>query len=336
MTEQNPTWKQHFVPQFYLKNFADDKGFIQVLDVKNQRIGQHRPYPGVGYEPFFYAVNTGVQDDISQKIEDWLKSVEDWIALQLPRIIASIKGLKHVTENDRYILSVFMSLLWLRAPAMREEINKMQEELQKQIMKRHAPWLVDKFLADTGTTWSEKERTQVVDMLRKGSYGLKYNNVAHMELMVSSLGLGGPGFANVLYAMNWQILLACGKERFITADSPVVEWWDPPKIFYGMPCHMRNKYFALTPEIMLVLTPPRSLVSEGKAKRRTLFEDRDDEVRMLNMLLLDRAARFAYGPERRIFEELLQGRKQPGELERNYVERYVKPWKEYREWSKGG
>ena len=43
------TKDQHFVPKFYLKQFAREKK-IQVFDVRARRIGKPRPYVSVCYE----------------------------------------------------------------------------------------------------------------------------------------------------------------------------------------------------------------------------------------------------------------------------------------------
>lgn len=46
MADEQITTKQHCVPTFYLKQFADAIGFLQVLDTKKARLGKARPYKG--------------------------------------------------------------------------------------------------------------------------------------------------------------------------------------------------------------------------------------------------------------------------------------------------
>jgi hypothetical protein len=111
MSNTNITKKQHYVPQFYLKRFADEEGNLQVLDVKNNRLRSSRSYAGVGYSHYFYAVKTGVPDDTSQHVEQWLQEFENAIAKELPDIINKIINYEHVDDDDRYILSVPMSML---------------------------------------------------------------------------------------------------------------------------------------------------------------------------------------------------------------------------------
>jgi len=122
MNTSNPTKDQHFVPKFYLKNFADKKGNLAVLKPKEKRIAKSRAYQGLGYGYYFYAAKTGVPDEISQQIEDWFHPMEDFIARELPRIINIILGNGHIEDHDRYIISVLMSMLYLRTPAMRNQL----------------------------------------------------------------------------------------------------------------------------------------------------------------------------------------------------------------------
>lgn len=116
MTGPNPTKVQHFVPRFYLKNFAADN-YLEVLNVKDKRMAKRGPYQGLGYEHFYYARKTGIPDDLSQQVEAWLKPTEDILAKALPKIIDAILGYQHIGDDDRYILSVLMSMLGLELRA---------------------------------------------------------------------------------------------------------------------------------------------------------------------------------------------------------------------------
>lgn len=320
----NPTKKQHYVPQFYLKAFADQRGFLQVLDIVNKRLGTPRPYQGVGYAHYFYAARTGVPDEVSQHVEKWLQQTEDAVARELPSIIAKIEAHEHVTDGDRYVLAVLMSMLWLRSPAMREQLNLMEENMTKQVMRFYPTERLEKLEKKTGQKFSEEERGKYAEMIRTGDYRLEFNNAQHLRFMMETLGFGGPGFANMFFGMQWRAYLARGGRRFLTIDSPVIEWWPPPQTFYGASFLERSKYFTLTPNILLELTyDPRA---RRMFKRKTLFEADDDLVMKFNLLLVSHAREFAYSGERKLVEDILAGRAKPGPVERAYYEQYERPW----------
>lgn len=300
MADPNPTIVQHFVPCFYLKNFAADDGCLEVLNIKDKRMAKRRPYQGLGYEYYYYARKTGIPDDLSQQIEEWLKPTEDILAKALPKITNTILGNQHIGDDDRYILSVLMSMLWLRTPGMRNDILQTENQMAEQIERLHGTEHADQFK--------------------------NMDNITHLKFMVETMGFGGPGFANLFFAMKWKIYIARGNEIFITSDSPVVEKFPPPTSFYGTPFHCRNKYFALTPSILFELTEP---IGSTKIKRKTLYNDGDDAVRTLNMILVSGAQDYAYSGRKICLEQLLAGRENPGHLENKYYEKFEKPWVEY-------
>lgn len=327
MTTSSPTKKQHYVPQFYLKAFSDGRGYLQVLDIVNKRLGTPRPYQGVGYAHYFYAAKTGVPDDISQHVEQWFQQIESVVATEFPRIIRKIVTHEHVTDDDRYVLAVLMSMLWLRSPAMREQLNQMEESMTKQVMRFYPIERLDKLEKEPGEKLSEADRERIKKMIETGDYRLKFNNAQHLRFMTRTLGFGGPGFTNMFFGMQWKAYIARGNRRFITTDSPVVEWWPPRKFYWGAGFMMRNKYFALTPEILLELTYPRG---RRMFKGKTLFEVDDNLVMKYNLLLVSHAHEFAYSGERKIVEDILAGHANPGPVEEAYYEYYERPWADER------
>lgn len=263
-------------------------------------MAKSKHYQGLGYANYFYAAKTGVPDTISQQIEEWLKPRENFIAKELPRIINEILGNQHIKDDDRYILAVLMSMLWLRTPGMRNQLRRMEDDMTEQIKKLHN--------------------------LKNINHFKNTDNIDHIKLMVKSMGFGGPGFANMFFGMKWKSYIARGKELFITSDSPVVEKWLPPSGPYGASFLERDKYFSLTPKILIELTHPKG---GTKLKRKTLHEAQDDTVKTLNMILISGAQEFAYSENKISLEQLLAGRKTPGKLEKEYIEKYEKPWLEY-------
>lgn len=50
---KKPTKRQHYVPQFYLKRFADDKGFLHIYDIAKDKIFKTAP-KDFAFEDFLY------------------------------------------------------------------------------------------------------------------------------------------------------------------------------------------------------------------------------------------------------------------------------------------
>jgi hypothetical protein len=189
------------------------------------------------------------------------------------------------------------------------------------------PERVDQYSKKKGTKMSDQERAELIKTMETGSYELRFNNAQHLRFMTETLGFGGPGFTNLFFGQKWKIYIAKGKKRFITSDSPVVEWWPPPQTFYGASFMERNKYFSLTPEIFIELTYP---MGSKKIRRKTIFEDEDDAIALFNILIAAHCHEFVYSGHKIMLENLVAGRIKPGALERTYYENFERPWAEAR------
>ena len=178
------TRNQHYVSKFYFKRFAKE-GQIQVFDVRAKRIGRPRPYGSVCYEEFFYAAETGVQDEISQIFEkDVFGKIEHVIAKILPEIIEHA-GTQQLTNGDLDVLARFMSVQWLRTRSFRERLQKMQSEIRKWMLKQRAslPGFQDHIqeTAEAHEVSEEKLRGAVNRLIESGEYDIRTNNAQHLN-----------------------------------------------------------------------------------------------------------------------------------------------------------
>jgi hypothetical protein len=327
MKSNNPTAKQHFVPQLYLRAFADVGRNLRDLDVRTKRISRARPYQSFGYAHYYYALETGVPDDLSQDVERWLQQVESAVGRELDDLIAKILGNEPVEGRDRYVLSVLMAMLWLRSPQVRAQIDRLGEQVAEAMLRFRGRGAPAAALGERGAGLSADEKKQAAEIMSAGGDRLEFNNAHHLHLMTRSLGLDGPGFANVFQGHRWKVYVARGNCRFITTDSPVAEWCAPPEGPYGPTFLDREKYFALTPEILFELADP--IPSEPAAlARQTLLASDDDTVMMFNILLASRCQRSVYSGDRTILADMLAGLTNPGPPQRMFVDRFVRPWRE--------
>ena len=76
--------EQHYIPQFYLKQFEDSNHLIQRLDVKANKIMEPKGKKGICFDKFFYALETGVEDEVSQVVEKWLGNLEKHLSKKTP------------------------------------------------------------------------------------------------------------------------------------------------------------------------------------------------------------------------------------------------------------
>ncbi len=300
------TRNQHFVPEFYLKKFASE-GKIEVLDIKAERIGKPRSYTSVCYKEFFYAVDTGIQDDVSQAFEDMFGRIENVIAKALPQIIERAINLQ-LTNSDLDTLAYFMSIQWLRTAFFRERMQQMLGDLMKQMFKKvvSLPGFQD-FIRDTdkGHDMSDEQIEKMKHFLQSDNYSIRFNNYQHLKFMGQEQI---HGFHNCLLGKKWQIILLKPPYHFITSDNPVAEWMPPRRGIFGPSFMERLHLLALTPTILIVTDKPdRTDIEEPPVDRLSYNTTDENGVLMFNRMLADHAHRFAYAYKRDELEQILDG-----------------------------
>lgn len=305
MTKQI-TKKQHFAPRFYFKRFAIDN-FLQTLDIQKGKLIKAQPYSGVCYANFYYAVETGKEDEASQVFEQFFGEIEDKFAKEYDSIVDAIWNYKPLTDHQLDIFTWFMASLWIRSPRMRNQVNKTMADGMKQmttLMASHPNFTEGAKVA------LEKEGHKVTDeqiedarkTFESGEYELTFdNNVNHLQLIAKC-----EEFHRWFAIKNWRFYLAKGSKKFITTDTPVVEVFNNTgktmiEKMYSNHIAQRRHYLALTPEILIELIDP--LKSGKKQKRHAITND--EMIIQSNLLLVRWSKDYAYATDKEYLEDLL-------------------------------
>jgi Protein of unknown function (DUF4238) len=298
------TAKQHFVPRFYLKKFVNSSGFIEVLDISRKTILDPRAPKAVCYEKFFYGTTTGELDDVSQQIEKLFQQWEDSIAKQIEPIIAKLLNNGQIDDKEKWVIAFLMSMLWIRGPAMREQINRMSEEVMKHVNKLRfsqpsTDSLFDKFDRETGSMTTPEMREKLKKTMTEGDYSLKFNNASHMHMFNSF-----QGFANLFHGQDWVVYISKSAKKFTTSDNPVTVVFPEKQSVYGVSFLERTHYFPLTPETLIMGRYPDEKHGK-KLKRKTLYNQDELDILKLNLTTANQAIQYAYATERQSLEDML-------------------------------
>lgn len=300
------TKKQHFAPRFYFKRFAVDD-FLQTLDIQRGKLIRAQPYSGVCYADFFYAVETGKEDEISQMFEQFFGEIEDKFAKEYDNIIEAIWNYRPLTEKQLDILAWFMSSLWIRSPHMRNQVNKTMADGMKRLttlMASH-PNFADgakQALEEEGHKVTDEQIEDARKTLESGEYELTFdNNVNHLQLIANC-----EEFHRWFVIKKWRFYLAKGSKKFVTTDTPVIEVFNSTgktmiEKMYSNHIAQRRHYFALTPEILVELIDP---LKSGKQQKRHAVTN-DEMIIQSNLLLVRWSKDFAYSNDKEYLEDLL-------------------------------
>ena len=298
------TKNQHKVPSFYLQGFADGANNVKSLDLSTGRILKPRHYRSVGYERFFYAVKTGVPDEISQAFEQWFGSLENQIAERMPDIISNAYA--GTLRNSQFdTLAYLIALQWMRTDAFRNMVNRLGESMYKGVLQVSSgfPSFSDhirEIAAEEGRDVTDEEIAQHRTFFQQGNYRLEFDNSMHLKFI-------GPtqleGFHNMLLAQQWTVVRVKRDHRFITSDNPVAVALPKAQGMFGRSFMERTHCLPLTPELLIETSEPNpwpepdQINPEKMASYRTVVDD--SEVLAYNVLNVRRAHRFVYARARR-------------------------------------
>ena len=295
------TKKQHYVPQFYLRQWCDEDGGFYHVRVESRQpprlsIFDRKSNPSrFCFENFFYAQHTGREDEISQVIEDKFAEVEGVFSTRLPVIEKKIINNEQITISDKSILSECMLFLHFKGKKYREESKEMTDHLIKQINKRLA-WSMGKTeksrkeMADLGVT-----REQMIEFTENEEYTVDMGNLHHMEIMKDLRG-----FCNLLMAKYWKIYISRNGD-FITTDSPYA---DIPlsKQFWGNDFLSREQIFILSPRVVIVALYPKN--ESGKKTNRKDITQNKGAILSLNCHNLMNSLNFGFHKSKDLLSEL--------------------------------
>ena len=281
--QEQITIDQHWAPRFYYKRFKDEKFELKVFDKLKWAIKKSKAYTQVSNEDFFFGMRTGVQDEISQRIEKAFDKVEGRFAKLYDKIIANIYGTEPMQDEYLHELAFFMSMLWVRSNLFRKITLDASVEFEKQFLAKvtQNSSFMNQISAEVednrGIQISQSERAEFIDVMVNKKYTINPTNEAHLQCFVD-IEL----YASYFYEKKWRFYTSSTGQNFFTSDVPVVEIPSEDNSFWGNPIWKRTHYFPLTPKILIELTDPNGFGK--KVKRKSLKTDA--EIREYNLKII--------------------------------------------------
>lgn len=216
--------RHHYVSQFYLKNFTENrnKPRLFVVDIPERKSFRSKPQ-NVAFENDFHTISALGQR--SDAVETALARVESEVAPALARIIEdrSLSNREHANH-----LFFFVAMLLVKNPAQRNTFDEISNKLMRHIGKMQAS---DKqsFEATVKEQIANGEMPANTDIegLRQAllgdDYSLELSTDAHLDMELSNI----PELLPLLANRQWSVYHA--KEgQFVTCDRPTVLMWTDP------------------------------------------------------------------------------------------------------------
>ncbi|WP_322092624.1 DUF4238 domain-containing protein [Paraburkholderia bannensis] len=263
----NQPRRHHFVPRFYLQGFcAENAQGLVVYDRVRNAYRAQRPAE-VAHRRDYYAYDDA-QGNRFFDIEAALGEVEAAAGQTIQRLENS----GDITDEDRMVLATYIAFQYTRTPA-------------------YAAWL-DAFRS----THAADDEIGVLP--EAGDAGL-----SRIEAIGAMLR-HAPTFAHVFARLNWTVWRReSERHSFVTSDSPVCRVWrDQPEV---------NVYAGagfLSPEVITVfpLTQASALSMSGIGERYDQRPLTRDQVRRVNLAVVDQAQHHVFGRDMALVESLVR------------------------------
>lgn len=264
---KKPTKRQHYVPQFYLKRFADDKGFLHIYDIANDKIFKSAP-KDFAFEDYLYEIEyqktpvTGERYVLLNHIEDIFAKYEAEFA-DLLHVLDKVCTPKQnpfaliCKSEEKKILCRFIVNLIFRNPYTMTalELHTVPKELNNSEDLIYIREIINTLkLGDTESI--------VLAAQLKGAITEEYDNNDVWRLVTS------------INRLNYVFMYAKNKE-FLTSTFPVNIGVDNSILYKDKTC----VYLALSPRLSVMFGD----FQDSKEKRNRLAFVDDEIVEYLNI-----------------------------------------------------
>ena len=207
--------RHHQVPQFYLRQFADEDEQVTVVRFGEPARTFTAAVKNVAVETGFYDVDW-LGDERRGELERFLGKVEGAAAQSLQTVLSG----KAPTLEDRYNLSAWIALQYVRGRGGRAN----SIDLQKLFVRAELAVRGEKDFTDRmrglGADNAEQDWDRVV--LRGELADPRTARLQHTRTMLKIARMIAPLYAGA----HWRIV-RFGRRKLITSDQPVCLWQEP-------------------------------------------------------------------------------------------------------------
>jgi len=280
------TGRQHFVPRFYLGNFADC-GLVSVCDLKTgEQFEASTRDVGVmiGFNDLEVAGRT-------VSTEEWLAEIEGAAAPIIGRLATEPAEVLGLSDGEENALSRFIAAQKFRVPAFREFDRRTTASMVGQIKEFTRGWL------------EKTHRRREAEMIwrewdSKPDWWWLQQDAPVEEAYVPTVMLGEvQGFANLVRAMPWRAGWVDSTSSLYTSDNPVSGYLPPARPWWsGGALFEHAFYFPLSTSALLRIGSLGSEAPLEAGAERCCETFSAWETAFARHVVTGEAIRFLYGP----------------------------------------
>lgn len=289
----------HFLPEAYLRRFADEHGDLWVLDRKQGIVRRQSPeVTAAERELYTLEGDCGERD---RRVESSLADHVDGPGQHAIRVLDE-RG--RLSGEDAGKLAIFVAGLYVRTPAFREQRRRLAEQMRDSLIRGG----VEPAAEPLPESHPEAQRLRAAGGVRADELLAMFNAMREekrpyqndfVKMMVNLV----PMLADTIHGLEWFIVSAPPGRSFVTCDAPVIITHPlnhSPLLGVGLTTPGSEKIIPLSSRVALLMGDQvaRPLVAHITIDR--------DRLRWINEALARRCERFTMGRSRVLLESLLK------------------------------
>ncbi len=246
--------RHHYVPQFYLKNFTNSKGLLQIFDREKNEYRQQNPL-NTAVQGHYYTFRTE-KGKKHTEIEKLFSTIEDKAKL----VIDKIDARENIAVEEKESLATFISFQKTRVPDFEKNINKLSEKLfKKNIQKTSSHETVASFIKEYEKNTDKKLNISPEELFEISQNENRYSIEFIREWSLTMAIRLGRDSIKYFLDMDWIFLQVPKKASFITSDNPFAlvppSNYDPKSLYgVGLITPGAKKQIPLSQRTCLVMT----------------------------------------------------------------------------------
>lgn len=254
MAKNSKAKLHHYVPRLYLRNFADDREQVAVVDRKEGR-SYISNIANIAAETHFYAT----QDESGEwgvEFEEALADFEGRIAPAIHSIVQD--DIFPPADEHRHLLALFIASQWTRGPRVREQMAQSADWLLKAHVAMGGKGELRKAMTAAGLDASDEAVDQEwAEWTDFDSYTWEPHQNEHMSFLTETLDKTASLIANASF-----LLVRFSKQKLITSDTVVSLYRapHPENAFLGVGLLTADEvHVPLARNVALILMPQEGI-----------------------------------------------------------------------------
>jgi hypothetical protein len=289
----------HFLPEAYLRRFADERGDLWVLDRKQGVVRRQSPEVTAAERELYTLEDARGERD--RRVETALADHVDGPGQHAIRVLDEGGRL---SGEDVGKLAIFAAGLYVRTPAFREQHRQLAEQMRDSLIRGG----VEPAAEPLPESHPEAQRLRAAGGVRADELLAMFNAIRDerrpyqndfVKMMINLV----PMLADAIHGLEWFIASAPPGKAFVTSDAPVIITCprnQSPLMGVGLTTPGSEKIIPLTSRIALLMGDQvaRPMVAHITIDR--------DHLRWINEALVRRCERFTMGRSPLLLESLLK------------------------------